>query len=116
MKNIGQVFLKYSEQVVNKTDNFTQMAKINIEIKKALSDIEDAKTRIGDYIAGQHELKNESVLLNDNNISVDLQFISDLKAKIDELKKNLEEIKKKKAPQHNEEEPEDDNKPESENK
>jgi hypothetical protein len=115
MKNIGQVFLKYSEQVINKTDNFTQMAKINIEIKKALSDIEDAKTRIGDYIAGQYELKKESVQLNDKNISVDLQLISDLKAKIDELKKTLEKIKKKKAPRHNEEEPENDNNQKSDN-
>ncbi len=115
MKDIGNVFLKYSEQVINKTDNLTQMAKINIDIKKSLSEIEDAKTRIGNYISKQHESGTETVILNDKNISADLKLINELKSRIDEWKKTLEEIKKRKAPQQNDEEPKNDNEKKSEN-
>jgi len=115
MKNIGRTFLKYSEQIVNKTDNITQIAKINIEIKKSLSEIEDAKTKIGDYIASLHESESDSVFLNDENISADLQIIDDLKSKIKGLKETLEEIKKKKAAQNDIENPNNDDEPKSEN-
>lgn len=121
MKNIGRSFLKYSEQVVNKTDSFTQIAKLNIEIKKALSEIEDAKTRIGNFVAEQHAAGKESVKMNDSGISADLLIINELKTKIDSYKKDLEEIKKKKTPpesEKTEEKPGDKsaNEPETDNK
>ena len=115
MKDIGNVFLKYSEQVINKTDSLTQMAKINIDIKKSLSEIEDAKTRIGNYITDQHESGTATVMLNDTNISADLKLINELKSRINEWKKTLEEIKKKKTPQDSEEEPGNDNTQKSDN-
>lgn len=114
MKDIKRNFLKYTEKVVNKTDSLTQMAKLNIEIKKSLSEIEDSKTRIGDYIAGLYESGAESVSLNEKGIADDLQNINNLKAKMKQIKKTLEELKKKKAPEPDKKEKKDDD--ESKNK
>lgn len=98
MKDIGRSFLKYSEKVVNKTDNLTQIAKLNIEIKKALAAIEDAKNRIGDTVLKKYESEAQSISFKDSEISEDLEVIREIKTKIDDLKKALEEVKKKNEP------------------
>ncbi len=98
MKDIKSTFLKYSEKIVNKTDNLTQIAKLNIEIKKSLTAIEDAKTRIGDSVLKKHESDADSIQFKDNEIAGDLEKIDNLKIRINELKISLEEVKKKKEP------------------
>ncbi|MFA5518873.1 MAG: hypothetical protein WDA74_06415 [Spirochaetota bacterium] len=96
-KDIKRSFLKYTEKVVNKTDSLTRIAKLNIEIKKALAEIEDFKTRIGSNIVDLHESGKDSIMFNDKSISDDLHNINNLKAKINEIKKTLEEIKSKQS-------------------
>lgn len=103
MKDLGRSFLKYSEKVVNKTDNLTRIAKLNIEIKKALTAIEDTKTRIGDSVLKKYESGSESINFTDSGITDDLQTIGELKSKIDDLKNALDEVKKKKEPSENNE-------------
>jgi len=98
MKDIGRSFLKYSEKVVNKTDNLTQIAKLNIEIKKSLTAIEDAKTRIGDSVLKKYESDADSIQFKESEIAGDLEKIDNLKIRINELKISLAEVKKKKEP------------------
>jgi len=96
MKDIKRTFLKYSEKVVNKTDNLTQIAKLNIEIKKAIAEIDDRKTKIGDAVLIKHESNADSIMFKDSEIAGDLEEIDNLKIRINELKISLEEVKKKK--------------------
>jgi len=96
MKDIGRSFLKYSEKVVNKTDNLTQIAKLNIEIKKTVTAIEDTKTKIGNSVLKKYESGSETISFTDSEITEDLQLIGELKGKIEGLKKALDEVKKKK--------------------
>ena len=98
MKDIKRSFLKYSEKVVNKTDNLTQIAKLNIEIKKAMAAIDDRKTKIGDAVLKKHESNADSIMFKDSEIAGDLEEIDNLKIKINQLKTSLEEVKKKKEP------------------
>lgn len=107
-KDIKRSFLKYTEKVVNKTDSLTHIAKLNIEIKKALSEIEDFKTRIGSSIVDLHEAGKDSIMFNDKSISEDLDNINNLKAKINEIKKTLEEIKSKQSSKPDAEEKKED--------
>ena len=107
MNDIKRTFLKYTEKVVNKTDSLTRIAKLNIEIKKSLSEIEDFKTRIGSNIVDLHESGKDSVMFNDKSIADDLHNINNLKSKINKIKKTLEEIKAKNAPEPDEEEKKD---------
>ena len=93
MKDFGRTFLKYSEKIVNKTDDLTQIARFNIEIKKALGEIEDTKTSIGDLILKKYESGDDTISLSSDDLTVYFDKINQLKEKIEARKKDLEAVK-----------------------
>jgi hypothetical protein len=90
LKEVSQFVIKYGEIALNKTEIFTQMVKVRIEIKKREMEIDKIKIEIGEYTIRQYERKDE---INDDAVKPMVDRIYFAEKIIEELRIKLENIK-----------------------
>ena len=96
-KDAGESLFKYSEKLVNKTEEYAKIAKLSMDIKRYESTIEKIHAEIGEHI-------KKLIDQGKTTVSFSEQYIKDKSGSIDEINKNIEakkteiaEIRKEKA-------------------
>ena len=94
LKDAGETLLKYSEKVVNKTEEYAKIAKLTMDIKKMENGIEKAHTEIGDFVMKLVEKGEASLSLHDTFLTDRTRTIKEYKEIIEAKRKEIEEVKK----------------------
>jgi hypothetical protein len=93
-KDAGESLLKYGEIIVNKTEEYTKIAKHTFDIKKLEGDEEKIKIKIGDLVIDKFEKGEKGIDLKDKEISALYDDIIAIREKIKSIKAEIEKEKK----------------------
>jgi len=93
LKDASESILKYSGILINKTEEYTRIAKLNLEIKKLEGDIDKLQAEVGRVIEDMANTGAASADMNDSKIAKLLESIKELRSTIGSKKKNIEELK-----------------------
>lgn len=96
-KDAGESLLKYGEIIVNKTEEYTKIAKHTFDIKKLEGDEEKIKIKIGDYIINKLEKGEFNADLKDKEISALYDDVVGIRNKIKSIKAEIEKQKKSRS-------------------
>ncbi|MCP4130153.1 MAG: hypothetical protein GY754_03950 [bacterium] len=94
LKDTGQTLLKYGEKFVNKTEEYSKIAKLTLDIKKQESNIEKAAKGIGNYVIDKRENGETTLDLNDSVVSDFFKKVKECKTTIHAKKEEIEELKR----------------------
>ncbi len=94
LRDASESILKYSGILVNKTEEYTRMAKLNLEIKKIEGDIDRVHREIGAYIEEKANGGASSIEIGDDSIQGHLASIKEFRSSIGSKKDEIEELKK----------------------
>jgi len=94
LKDASESIIKYSGILVNKTEEYTKIAKLNLEIKKLESDIDKIQEEIGRLVENKANGGAETVDLKDTAISRHLESIKELRSTIGGKKNQIDDLKK----------------------
>ncbi|HSV96489.1 MAG TPA: hypothetical protein VLM75_06075 [Spirochaetota bacterium] len=94
LKDASRSFLKYSEMLIDKTEEYTRLAKLSLEIKRLEYMIEKNHIEIGEYVSGKIGEGAQNLNLDDETIKIRHQNIMENRKTIDVRRKEIEEIKK----------------------
>ncbi|HNU91449.1 MAG TPA: hypothetical protein PKO25_06220 [Spirochaetota bacterium] len=92
-KNAHKSFIKYGEMLVDKTEEYTRLAKLSLEIKRLEYTIEKNHTEIGEYVSGRIEEGAREISLEDEAVQARYRNIVDCRDTIASRRKEIEEIK-----------------------
>ncbi len=92
-KDARRSFLKYSEMLVDKTEEYTHLAKLSLEIRRLEYTIEKNHIEIGAYVSGKIEEGVRDLGLDDETIKTRHQNIIASRETIAARRKEIEEIK-----------------------
>lgn len=93
LKDASESILKYSGILINKTEEYTRIAKLNLEIKKLEGDIDKLQAELGRVIEDMANTGAASADLNDSKIAKLIESIKELRSTIGGKKKSIEELK-----------------------
>ena len=93
-KEAGDSILKYGEIVINKTEEYTKIAKLKLEIKQLEGEIEKCHIRAGRLAASEHQKGQPTFDLTQNEIKEIVEKIDSLNEKIEMKKREIESVKK----------------------
>ena len=102
LKDASESILKYSGILVNKTEEYTKIAKLNLEIKKLEGDIDKLQAEIGRVIEEMANSGAASADLNEKRIARHLESIKELRSTIGGKKKTIDELKEEAGVQETE--------------
>lgn len=88
-RDAGDSLIKYSEIIVNKTEEYTKIAKLTLDIKKLESDIEKIQSELGRFVIVSFESGQKSVDMSDPHIA---DFLNKIKENIAGIESKREEI------------------------
>lgn len=94
LKDASESIIKYSGILVNKTEEYTKIAKLNLEIKKLEGDIDKIQEQIGRIVEEKANSGAETVDVKDTAINRHLESIKELRSTIGGKKNQIEELKK----------------------
>ena len=94
LKDAGKTFIKFSETVVEKTEEYTRIAKLILDIKKLENAIESLHNDIGQYVVKRINEGASSIGTADEPIKGCHEKISENKKLIDAKRHEIEMIKK----------------------
>ncbi len=94
LKDAGKTFIKFSETVVEKTEEYTRIAKLILDIKKLENNIEGLHGDIGQHVVRKIDEGASSVNTGDELVKSCYEKISEDKKLIDDKRKEIEMIKK----------------------
>jgi len=97
LKDAGDSLLKYGGILVNKTEEYTRIAKLNLEIKKNESDIEKCHLKLGKILATAMDKGESSLDLKQESVSSLYDKILSLRQIIEGKKNEIEALKQEKA-------------------
>lgn len=89
LKDAGDSILKYSEILVNKTEVYTKIAKLNLDIKRLESLIEKTERKAGQYCIKALSETGSSITSDDREMSSFITEINDHRKEIKEKKKEI---------------------------
>lgn len=92
-KDAGKSFIKYSEKIVEKTEEYTRIAKLILDIKKLEHTIETLHCEVGEYVIKKLDETSGTVSLQDDFIRDHTEKIRDSKNLIDSKRKEIDDIK-----------------------
>jgi hypothetical protein len=92
-KDAGESLLKYGEIIVNKTEEYTKIAKHTFDIKKLEGDEEKIKIKIGDLVIDKLDKGEKGVDLKEKEISALYDEIITIREKITSIKVEIEKEK-----------------------
>jgi hypothetical protein len=91
LKSAGDSFMKYGELIINKTEDYTRIAKLKIDIKRLETEVDKCHIQAGKLAINEYNNGNKSFAgFKDIAASIDAH-----NAQIDEKKQEIEELKKK---------------------
>ncbi len=94
LKDAHRSFLKYSEMLIDKTEEYTRLAKLNLEIKRLEYMIEKNHIEIGEYVSGKIAEGAAELRLDDETIRTRHQNIMSHRETIAARRREIEEIKR----------------------
>jgi rubrerythrin len=94
-RDVTDSFLKYGEIFLNKTEEYTKVAKLMIEIKQTESDSEKCHARLGRIVSDEVLKGAVSLDLTLNEIREEVDRIMKNNEKISFRKKEIEEARQK---------------------
>lgn len=97
LKDARKSFIKYSEMLVDKTEEYTRLAKLSLEIKRLEYTIEKNHIEIGEYVSGKIEEGARSISIDDDAVISRHKNITECRNTIAARKKEIEEIKQARA-------------------
>jgi hypothetical protein len=92
-RDAGDSLIKYSEIIVNKTEEYTKIAKLILDIKKLESDIEKNQSELGKFIIVCLENDQKSLDLDDPHVVAFFSKIKEDKAGIETKREEINIIK-----------------------
>jgi len=92
-KDAGKSVIKYSEIVVQKTEEYTRIAKLILDIKKLENNIETRYCETGEYVMKKVDEGLDQVSLNDDLIRSRTEIIRDSRLSIESKRKEIADIK-----------------------
>lgn len=92
-KEAGDTILKYSELIVHKTETYSKVAKISLDIRRRESDIRDIETEIGQLVIARAEKGDSEIPLQDTAIKELFDRIKEIKVQIETKKEELKTMK-----------------------
>jgi hypothetical protein len=95
LKDAGDTFIKFGSLLVNKTEDYTRIARLNIEITRLRGDIEKVKAEIGGHVIELKSAKKSRLDLNSDLIESCVKKINTMEKQIGKKKDEIEEIKKR---------------------
>lgn len=93
LKDAGDSIVKYSELIVTKTEGYTRIAKLTLDIRKLNSDIEKLQAALGGHVIKKIEEGEEQIVI-DSFISDTCQHIREIEQSIQDKKDEIELLKK----------------------
>ncbi|HQO03928.1 MAG TPA: hypothetical protein PLI62_16850 [Spirochaetota bacterium] len=93
-KEAGDSLIKYTEKLVNKTEEYAKIGKLTLDIKKLESGIDKIHKEIGEYLMTKLHEGADSLSFSDQIIQERSQSISDNLAMIKSKRAEIEELKK----------------------
>jgi hypothetical protein len=98
LKEAGKSLIKYSEKIVEKTEEYTRIAKLILDIKNMEGKIESVHIETGQYVMKKIEDGADSIdLRNDETVINKARMLSELKNAIRGKRNEIEEMKKARA-------------------
>ncbi len=97
-KDAGESLFKYSEKLVNKTEEYAKIAKLTMDIKRFENNIEKIHAEIGAYIKKLVDQGETTVKLDEEYIKEKSESIEEINNSIEDKKREITEIKKEKSP------------------
>jgi|GEM_PF-805756 len=91
-KDASQTLLKYGELLVNKTEEYTKIAKLNLDIKKLEGSIDKMISTAGQYIVEKLDNK-ESFTQDDSSLNETHKEIVALREDVATIKKDIDILK-----------------------
>ncbi len=92
-KEAGKSFVKYSEKIVEKTEEYTKIAKLILDIKKLEHTIETLHCETGEYVIKKLDEGGNQVSLNDDFIRDHAEKTRGCRDLIASKRKEIEDIK-----------------------
>ncbi len=98
-KDAGDSILKYSEIIVNKTEVYTKIAKLNLDIKKLEGDIEKKEREAGQHCIKVLKEDGATITSGDKEIHSFISEIDGFRSTIAQKKQEIEQLKKAAGPE-----------------
>lgn len=94
LKEAGEKIFHYSEKLVSKTEEYSKIAKLNMDIKRFENTMGKIYNEIGEYAIKQIEQGKESMTLSDSFLKDKSERIKEIKENIEDKRKEIAEIKR----------------------
>lgn len=95
-KEAGDSLVKYTEKLVNKTEEYAKIGKLTLDIKKLEGSIDRTNKEIGQYVISKISEGSDSLSFSDELIREKSVLIKENLATIDLKRAEIEELKKAK--------------------
>ncbi len=106
LKDASESILKYSGILVNKTEEYSRIARLNLEIKSIEGNIDRLHRELGSLIEGKADGGASAIETGDESVARILNDIKEKRGDIGAKKKEIEELKEKaKAAEEEEKQP-----------
>ncbi len=89
----GKTFIKYSEKIVEKTEEYTRIAKLTLDIKKCDESITQAQADMGRYVMQKIDEGATELSLSDDYIKTTAGRINELKESISRKRQEIRDIR-----------------------
>ena len=99
INDLKRTFLNASKVIVDKTGDYSRIARLSLEDKKYESDIEKKQTDAGKYVFECMRKGDSSINLNEKVLTDALEEIKLLEEKIGANKEEIEKLKKSEHPE-----------------
>ncbi len=93
LKDTGETIIKFGEILVNKTEEFARLGKLNVEIKRFQIDQGVAEKDLGRYVISKIESGAPSLELTDPRVKELHDKVMTLKSKVEEKRAEIEKVK-----------------------
>ncbi|HPJ37906.1 MAG TPA: hypothetical protein PLT75_05650 [Spirochaetota bacterium] len=93
-KEAGDSLVKYTEKIVNKTEEYAKIGKLTLDIKKLEGSIDKINKELGEYVMSRISEGSDSLSFSDEIIIEKSQMIRDNLSTIESKKAEIEELKK----------------------
>lgn len=95
LKDASESILKYSGILVNKTEEYSRIARLNLEIKSIEGNIDRLHRELGSLIEGKADGGASAIETGDESVARILNDIKEKRGDIGAKKKEIEELKEK---------------------